>query len=394
MKSWFLSLLMLLTAFTVRGASPAARDTAVYFINVYPGSEIYELEGHSALAFVYPDGRGVAVSYGIFDFNSPNFVGRFVSGQTDYMAAAMPLEYFLAEYAAQGRKTVAHRIDLTPAQTAALVQRVNENLLPQNRIYRYNYIYDNCATRPLRMVEEAVGDSIEFHDIGTDIPAGATFRDIMRHYHRNYPWYQFGIDAALGSEIDRPLNIRQYTFAPVLLDGMLASATVGDAPLLRESYVLIEPESDPVAGPTPWFATPMFVSVLVLALVAFVAIRDMRRRSVTRWLQAVYFGIVGLVGCLVAYLVFISVHAATSPNWLLAWLNPFGLVVPVLIYIKGAKKVLFWYQFINFAVLLMLIAFWWATGQSANPAFWPLMLAELLLGADYLYCHQTTRNIK
>lgn len=89
------ALMLLLAALPLPAAMlPAAADTAVYFVSVFPGRNVYELEGHSALAVVLPDGRSAAFNYGVFDFDSPNFLWRFVKGETDYMAAAMPLDFF------------------------------------------------------------------------------------------------------------------------------------------------------------------------------------------------------------------------------------------------------------------------------------------------------------
>ena len=59
-----------------------SQDIQVSLITCSPGKEIYELEGHTALRIKTPD-YDMAVNYGIFDFNSPNFIYRFVKGETD-----------------------------------------------------------------------------------------------------------------------------------------------------------------------------------------------------------------------------------------------------------------------------------------------------------------------
>ena len=38
--------------------------------------------------------------------------------------------------------------------------------------------------------------------------------------------------------------------------------------------------------------------------------------------DTIYFNIAGLAGLLLTFLIFVSVHYATSPNWLYLWLNP------------------------------------------------------------------------
>lgn len=65
---------------------------SVSFITCGPGAEAYSLYGHTALHFIdRANGTDVAVNWGIFDFNKPNFVGRFVFGLTDYLMGIYPL---------------------------------------------------------------------------------------------------------------------------------------------------------------------------------------------------------------------------------------------------------------------------------------------------------------
>jgi len=360
-------------------------DTVVSLLTCAPGSEIYELEGHTAIRIKSPQLDAV-VSYGVFDFHAPNFVYRFVKGETDYMAAAIPWQFFAKEYEMSHRRVDEQVLNLTQAQTRKLVGLIEENLLPQNRTYRYNYVKDNCATRPLLMIEKAIEDSLTLGHTVYDVqPYPASFRDVMRSYHKNYPWYQFGIDLALGSGIDYPLSSREYSFAPLLLEQQIAGATVGGSHLAQEARVVISDNGvDPVNGPTPFYLTPLFVCWLVLALLVWVTVRDNRRGKVTKWVDAVYFGIMGLAGLLLTFLIFVSVHEATSPNYLYIWLNPFCLIPAIFIWLKNCKKVVLSYQIINFAAVLILCLGWWWIPQSANAAFLPLVLGDLLRSASYI----------
>ena len=73
------------------------------------------------------------------------------------------------------------------------------------------------------------------------------------------------------------------------------------------------------------------------------------------------------------FLVFISVHEASSPNWLLTWMNPLCLIVPLTVYIRKARKITGWFHLYNITAttIFFIIA---ATGvQSINPAL--LLLA-------------------
>lgn len=404
MKSLFSILAAIILAVIPTGGASsfaaAAMPPEIYFINFYPGSEIYELEGHTAIGVVRRDNRGypaVAYNFGTFDFEAPGFVWRFVSGRTDYMLAAAPLDLFVDYYRAAGRRVVAHRLALDSAEAEALARDLAVNALPQNRTYRYNYVLDNCATRPLAAVERAVADSVTLAPAPFEAQSSQpmTFRNIMRRYHANYPWYQFGIDLALGSDIDRPIGRRAAAFAPAELDAMLGSATIGASgrPLVAETLVFNDVPADAaVQSATPWYLTPMAAGCAVLLVSLALTVRDIRRRRVCRPFDSLLFGVYGIAGCLLTFLMFVSEHYATSPNWLYIWLNPLCLLPAILIWIKSAKKAVFWYQICNFAALTgFVIALPWIP-QSINAAFLPFILAEAVRSASYVYISKSTRK--
>lgn len=384
MRRLLVILFVSLSAMVSRGT---VADTVVSIVNVYPGPVFYELEGHTVLRIAFPDGRDYAVSYGTFDFDSPNFLYRFVKGETDYYVSLIPWDYFVAAYAGQHRRIVEHVLDFTQSQKQLLTGLLEVNLRPENRTYRYNYVRDNCATRPLRMAELAAGDSIilgaaPFETAPSAVP---TFRNVMRHYHRNYPWYQFGIDLALGSGIDVPIDRRELAFAPAELDGQLDNATVGGRRLVRATSVVADFVPDAaVEGPTPWYLTPMAVCVLVLAVAVALTVRDQRRRRVSRWFDSLLFGAFGLAGLLLTFLIFVSVHEAVSPNWLYVWLNPLCLVPAIFIWLKKCKPLVLSYQIVNFVALFLLGLMWYWIPQSVNPAFVPLVIADALRSASYI----------
>lgn len=379
-----IALLIALTAVAaLRAASPE-----VSLVTVFPGTDIYELDGHAAIRINYGDGRDFAVSYGEFDFDTPNFIYRFVKGETDYRVDMFPWIFFQGAYTRAGRRMTEHVIDMDSSQTARLIELIDRNLLPENRVYRYNYVKDNCATRPLRMIELAMGDSIMLPPAAVEANSAIrpTFRNIMRENHRNYPWYQFGIDLALGSGIDYPLDHREEAFTPLTMDTQIGNAQCAGQPLVRCSRIPVDiPADAATAPPTPWYLTPLAVCWLFFAVTAAVCVRDVRRRKVTRWFQAAYFGAAGVAGLLLTFLIFVSVHEATSPNWLYLWLNPLCLIPAIFIWLKKCNKLVYSYHFANFAVLFTCLLLWPWIPQSGNAAFLPLVLSDMALSATYIY---------
>ena len=56
----------------------------ISLITCHAGKDVYELCGHTAIRIQY-NGSDDVVNYGLFDFDSPNFVYRFVKGETDHI---------------------------------------------------------------------------------------------------------------------------------------------------------------------------------------------------------------------------------------------------------------------------------------------------------------------
>ncbi|MDE6423593.1 MAG: DUF4105 domain-containing protein, partial [Muribaculaceae bacterium] len=204
-------------------APKAEEGLTVSLLTCSPGPEIYELYGHEAIR-VKGEGRDSVWNFGVFNFKEPNFVYRFVKGETDYLCVGYPTEWFLPEYEQRGSRVVEQELNLNDAEARRLLKMLQTNALPQNRKYRYNYVKDNCATRIWRMMENAADSKVVYPD---SVRYG-TYRNEMRAYNRNYPWYQFGIDLALGVDIDSAINAKDEMFVPVEMERMIGGAHFAD----------------------------------------------------------------------------------------------------------------------------------------------------------------------
>lgn len=379
-----LILILFLLPLTTKGEEK--RDSVVVsLITCWPGSEVYELCGHEALR-VRGTISGLAVdsvwNYGVFDFNEPHFVYRFVKGETDYMLAGYPFAWFLPEYQQTGRRVLEQDLNLTQEEALKLVKRLQNEGRPENRTYRYNYVKDNCATRIIDRIDEVTGKPVVYPDT---VKYG-TFRKEMRSYHKNYPWYQFGIDLALGSGIDMPIKGREEMFVPVEMAEKAADAHFPDGrPLVRESRVLNQGIGDASLPPTPWYLTPVAVGWLAFILVLGISAWMIKRRKIAKAVYSLWFAICGLTGCLIAFLVFKSQHEATSPNVLLLWLNPLQLLLAVTVWSRRMRLLSYIVAYYNVIACGLLLIVWQFQRQSGNAAFFPLMGATLLLAAVFAY---------
>ena len=86
-------IIALLPFISSNGAVVHRSDTLISLITCHAGPEIYELEGHSGVRIATP-AYDYVLNYGLFDFNAPGFVYRFVKGETDYMLSSCPFAFF------------------------------------------------------------------------------------------------------------------------------------------------------------------------------------------------------------------------------------------------------------------------------------------------------------
>ena len=225
----FVAALVAALAMSVQAQVENRDSLQVSLLTCGPGTEVYELFGHTALRVrqLTPGGFDYVFNYGMFDFNAPAFVWRFTKGETDYCLGVNDFRTFLFNYVMRESRVDEQILNLTPEQSQALFYALLENAQPQNRVYRYNFLFDNCATRPRNMVEATLGNRVRYHEPEGELP---TFREEIDSYAERCPWLIFGIDLALGGSLDRPMTYREQMFGPEVLKEPVARAEIQLAP--------------------------------------------------------------------------------------------------------------------------------------------------------------------
>ena len=349
----------------------------VSLVTFYPGSEPHNIWGHSEIR-VQQGPVDLYFNYGVFDFQAPAFMWRFMMGETDYMC--QPVPRFYATVGMEERRMVEQELNLTQDRAIAVRNFLWNNAQPENCTYRYKFLSDNCSTRPRDIIEMAAGEGLQYPAMGD---TAVTYRDILAHYCRNYAWEKFGIDLVLGWDVDTVLDQRATMFIPMLLMDAVADATITTdsvtMPFVKATTVPIDKSTEGnVRPPTPWYASPMAFALLVVALTLLVTYRDVRRRDISRWFDTLLFTTGGLAGCILFFLIFFSTHEATSPNINIAWLHPLLLLLAVLPWFKKTRTAARWLHALNAAIVALLMLAWPWQPQVGNIAFFPLMAALVM----------------
>ena len=119
--------------------------------------------------------------------------------------------YFEGSYAMRGSSVYQQTLNLTISEKQELRRLLEENYLPENRVYRYNFFYDNCTTRARDVIERCIEGKVVYSE-GKE---GLSFRDIVHQYTKGHKWDELGIDMCLGSEADKPIDARKQMFSIV-----------------------------------------------------------------------------------------------------------------------------------------------------------------------------------
>ena len=349
----------------------------VSLVTCSPGTAVYEVYGHTALRVEIPAmGVDLAVNYGLFSFEAPNFVWRFIKGETDYVVGVIGYPIFESEYTSRGSTVTLQQLNLSADEKMALVCLLDENLRPENREYRYNFLYNNCSNKAADKVEEALSARLLPVD---DMTGGVSYRDVLHQFNGDYPWMQFGIDYLLGIEADRPITPRQQMFAPeYLMDytgQMQLADTAGVYPYVISTKVRGTLADEPASQP---LLTPLQAMILLLLFVAVICALEFLLERRQWWLDVLLLALQGLMGVIVAFLFFFSGHPTVGSNWQVIYLNPLPLLaIPFIVSSELHRKV----SKLYYAEMVLLVAFVVAayfSGQYIQPAAWVLVGTLLL----------------
>jgi len=283
----------------------------IYFslITCTPGEELYARYGHTAIRLVDTERHlDIVFNYGVFSFDTDNFYWKFVKGETYYELGIEPTRFFLEDYAAEGRPVYEQRLNLTPAQATALADSLARNYRPENRSYLYNFVFDNCATRPYKMIQSVLGDSITSDYSEWD---GITYRDYLQHYTRPHTWEDFAINLLFGKRADQPMHGDDRLFLPEALMFHLHTAKLPNGkPVIAEERIA------PFEIPrTPWYKTWFVGLAAFIILMTGISLWDRKRGKWSWWCDLPFVLVYLVFFAIVIFLTFFSIHPLVGFSW-------------------------------------------------------------------------------
>jgi hypothetical protein len=322
-------------------AAAARADSSIRIIllTMGQGDQVYELFGHNALWVHDPStGNDTVYNWGVFDFNTPGFIPRFLRGDMRYMMAGESIQNTIAVYQYLRRRVWAQELNLTPSEKRSLVDFVRWNARPENRQYRYDYYLDNCSTRVRDVIDRILNGQLRTYLRG--ISTTETYRGHSLRLMQGAPFLVTGVDIVLGRPTDTPLTADQASFLPVQLMTYVKDFKVdGTRPLVLREFMLNDPADrgpEPTTVPALWkWYLPIGLAVGALILGLWF---KFHARVTTATIVTLAAAVIGIIGLIMLLLVMVTDHVAAHRNENLWLFNPIWLVVAVALPIAMFKE--------------------------------------------------------
>ncbi len=329
-------------------AQDSTQNTPLRFslITIDAGDDLYTIWGHTAIRVIDSVHQTDRVyNYGSFDFETPNFLAKFMRGDLKYFISADTYANFLYEYQYYGRDVHEQVLKLTATEKQNWYQALEVNMMGDNRFYLYNFIGDNCTTR--------IKDGLFKHAPMNQYSIGIrSYRDevVAAPYQNGLGWIGLGIDLLLGAVADQTPDLFQEAFLPKLLYHKMAL----NPGLVKETHHTRFNKKPAALGDNP-------IDSLLILLVIYLIVSFWKHKvtqKIAGIIDLLLLFVFGIGGALVLYMSQFSLHTACHENYNLIWLHPLYLFVIPVYFISKKWTSYFGYLFFAATILLMIGNHW------------------------------------
>ena len=351
-RTAWLSIILLISSHLsiVKATTPSALEDSVRrasmdsvevsLLTCQPHEEIYSLYGHTAIRYHdLRNGEDWSFNYGVFNFKAPYFTLRFVFGLTDYELGVVPTRIFKMEYRHYGSMVTEQVLNMTAEEKVTIYKALAENYREENRIYRYNYFYDNCTSRARDMIERCLQGKIIYKERPDYTP---TYRQMVHDCTREHRWAAWGNDFLLGLKADCKTTLRQQEFLPnnLMADFSRAQIVRNNGryePLVKDTRTMLPSGVQLVKDDFP--LTPRECAILLAVFSLIVLCYEWKKKKTLKWWDMSLMLLQGVMGCVLFVMIF-SQHPTTSINLQILLFNPLPLLFIYKVYKR--KQTVYW----------------------------------------------------
>lgn len=369
----FRKLFILLATLFVISNSYAQADTShlrISLLTCGTGDETWETFGHTAIRVIDSvAGTDMVYNYGTFAF-SDDFALQFMRGKLLYYVSFYDYRLFLEEYSEVNRSVKEQVLLLSAAKKEEFYNFLKWNALEENRYYKYDFFFDNCATRIRDVFPKSLGKGFKF---GKNIASERrlTFRNIINRYYYYKHWERFGINILLGSPIDSVMTNEDLMFLPDYLSDGIAGATLNGEKVSTQPQMIL-----PGSVPRPTGLNQPLVLTIILAFLTMLGLSVKQFKPLGNVMTFILLFVTGLLGWLMVVMWLGTDHQGCQNNYNLLWALPTNLF---LAFVSKKNKA-------RYAIVAIVLLFLALIFHLLNVQEMPLVeLSPLLLSMLFIY---------
>jgi hypothetical protein len=222
---------------------------------------------------------------------------------------------------------------LSKEEKFAIKLALDTKALPENRLYKYDYFFDNCSTRLRDAIDNVTRGQLKK---AMSEQAKQSLRDHALRSTADYVLEYLVLSIGLGPLVDRPTNRWAEAFLPEMLtDGvrhaMLTAPDGTKYPLVLSERTLLPQEDKRLKQPPAWGLS--FFAAGVAAGLAFVGLKWLGRKTrLARIALGTLFGVfgtlIGFLGLALLSLWLFTDHAVAYRNQNMLVLSPIAVALP------------------------------------------------------------------
>lgn len=318
-------LLVLFASVFFAGSTFAQTDTShlrLSLLTCGTGLQPWETFGHTAIRVTDSvHGTDNVYNYGTFNGYDEDFLMKFTRGKLLYYLSYYSYRQFVLEYSEAGRSVSEQVLDLDGRAKQAVFEYLQWNAREENKYYKYDFFFDNCATRLRDVFPRALGNKFQY---GNSLPAGTSlsFREIINQYFYKVHWQRFGVNILLGSRIDQDMSPSEILFLPDYLSRAMADASYKGQKVTGSPTLVVPGDKPREAGPNG----PLIVTS-ILCLLTIAGLLHPRLRKLGRVMSFFFLLLTGLIGCFILVMWFGTDHQSCRDNFNLLWALPTNLII-------------------------------------------------------------------
>ncbi|MFV8346523.1 DUF4105 domain-containing protein [Flavobacterium sp. ZB4P13] len=331
-----------------------SKNIQVSVLTCGTGNESYSLFGHTAIRVRDTvNAIDVVYNYGAFDFNTPNFVMKFIKGDLQYFAVAHSYPDFINQYQYEKRSVYEQELNIPFTLKQKLFDNLNTSLASGESHYTYKFIDKNCTSMVVDIINKTVDTTAIVKNADTDI----TYRTILYPYFDNHFYEKLGTSIIFGKKVD---GLGTRIFLPFELQKSLKKVSFQNHPLAQENKTILEFENE---VPFSWWNNP-YTYILFLCFVIF-----MKKKSIYLF----YLTVMAVTGIFFVFVGFYSSHLELGYNYNILLFNPTLLGLLYFYWTKNKKGI---YNLALFNILSLGIYFFFIINKAHLILILPLVITS------------------